>query len=157
MPNTPVLDQNISLYLSGYTDGEGSFCISFSPRNKLLTKLEVRPSFSVSQNGDRKEVLILFQQYFKCGTIRPDRSDKTLKFEVRSLKLLMENIIPHFRKYPLISSKQRDFDKFAKVCEMMKENKHRNLITLKEIIFIACTMNSSGIRKYNREQLLRLV
>ena len=40
-------------YLSGYTDGEGSFIISFSPREKLKVGIEVRPSFAVAQRKDR--------------------------------------------------------------------------------------------------------
>ena len=64
MPKTPAPNKDfIGQYLSGYADGEGSFCISFSPRPKLKTSLEVRPSFSVSQNGDRQEVLEIFQAY----------------------------------------------------------------------------------------------
>jgi LAGLIDADG DNA endonuclease family protein len=67
-------------YFAGFVDGEGCFTVSFSPRSKLLIGWEVRPSFSVSQNADRSEVLVLMQQYFGCGSIRPDRSDKTLKY-----------------------------------------------------------------------------
>ena len=51
---------------------------------------------SVSQNGDRSEVLLAIQDYFGCGTLRPDRSDKTLKWEVRSLPLISSDVIPHF-------------------------------------------------------------
>ena len=47
----------IASYISGYVDGEGCFTISYSPRIKLRTGWEVRPSFSVSQNADRSEVL----------------------------------------------------------------------------------------------------
>ncbi len=157
MSNTPVLDQNIGWYLSGYADGEGSFCISFSLRSKLRAYIEVRPSFSVSQNSDRKEVLELFQTYFDCGTIRPDRSDKTVKYEVRSLRFLVERIIPHFRKYPLKSSKQRDFEKFAVVCELMERGEHRKKESLKQIVKLASGMNIGGIRKYSKEYLLHLV
>ena len=78
------------------------------PRPTLLVGWEVRPSLSVSQNADRSEVLLLIQRYFDCGTIRPDRSDRTLKWEVRRLPYLIERIIPHFRTYPMLSSKQRD-------------------------------------------------
>jgi len=53
---------------------------------------------------------------FKCGFIRRDFSDKTLKYEVRSLDDLIRNIIPHFEKYPLVSEKQNDFEFFKKVC-----------------------------------------
>ena len=157
MPNTPVLDQNIGWYLSGYADGEGSFCVSFSPREKLLAKLEVRPSFSVSQNGDRKEVLELFQAYFQCGTIRPDRSDKTLKYEVRSLQFLIEKIIPHFRMFRLLSNKKLDFERFARICELMLARKHREKEFLREIVEIACEMNSKEMRRYKKEQLLCLI
>jgi hypothetical protein len=47
----------VSAYISGYADGEGCFTVSISPRAKLLVGWEVRPSFCVSQDGDRAEVL----------------------------------------------------------------------------------------------------
>ena len=55
--NTPAGLMDISSYISGYVDGEGCFTVSFSPRSKLRVGWEVRPSFSVSQNADRSEVL----------------------------------------------------------------------------------------------------
>jgi LAGLIDADG endonuclease len=58
-------------YISGYVDGEGCFNVSIASRPTLLVGLEVRPSLSVSQNGDRSEVLLLMQRYFACGTLRP--------------------------------------------------------------------------------------
>src|ERR687895_176957 len=76
----------LSAYISGFVDGEGCFTVSISPRAKLLVGWEVRPSFSVSQNGDRAEVIHALQAYFGCGSIRPDRSDKTLKWETRRLE-----------------------------------------------------------------------
>src|SRR5437763_1348147 len=63
----------LSAYISGYADGEGCFTVSISPRAKLLVGWEVRPSFSVSQNGDRAEVLHALQAYFVCGRFRPAR------------------------------------------------------------------------------------
>ena len=92
-------------YISGYVDGEGCFTVSISPRPTILVGWEVRPSLSVSRNGDRSEVLLEIQHYFDCGTLRPDRSDRTLKWEVRSLPLLVARTTPHFRRYPLLSGK----------------------------------------------------
>jgi len=85
----------LSAYISGYADGEGCFTVSFSPRANLLVGWEVRPSFSVSQNGDRAEVLHALEAHFGCGSIRPDRSDKTLKWETRRLEDLLGRVIPH--------------------------------------------------------------
>lgn len=151
MSNTSV-SQDVYWYLSGYADGEGSFCVSFSPRSRLRSKLEVRPSFSVSQNSDRSEVLKLFQKVLDCGYIRPDRSDKTLKFEVRSLKELNEKVIPFFKTYQLKSSKRNDFSLFSKVCQMMAGDKN-----LKKIVNLALKMNTSGIRKYDKQKLLSIL
>lgn len=156
MPNTSV-PQEIGWYLSGYTDGEGSFCVSFSPRRKLRIGLEVRPSFSVSQNSDRSEVLNLFQQTLGCGTIRPDRSDKTFKFEIRSLNDLIEKVVPFFRRFPLKSSKNRDFELFAQVCLMMNKGGQREVSVLKEIIQLAVQMNTSGKRKYQAQELFNFL
>jgi hypothetical protein len=84
----------------------------------------VRPSISVSQNEDRSEVLREIQKYFACGTLRPDRSDRTLKWETRSLPLINERVVPHFKRYPLLSGKQKDFDLFADICERMQRREH---------------------------------
>jgi hypothetical protein len=103
-------ETHLPSYISGYFDGEGCFSVALSPRTKLRVGWEVRPSVSVSQNGDRAEVLWEIQKYFECGAIRPDRSDQTLKWEVRNYALLRSRVLPHFRQFPLRSSKQRDVE-----------------------------------------------
>jgi hypothetical protein len=145
----------LASYLSGYVDGEGCFNISLSPRPTLLVGWEVRPSFSVSQNGDRAEVLTLLLNYFGCGTIRPDRSDKTLKWEIRSLPPILDRILPHFRRHPLLSSKQKDFEHFARICEAMARGEHRTVGGLNEIVRHAGEMNPSGKRRYLPVQVLQ--
>jgi hypothetical protein len=108
----------LSAYISGYVDGEGCFTVSISPRAKLAVGWEVRPSLSVSQNGDRAEVLHEIQAYFGCGSIRPDRSDRTLKWETRRLDDLLARVIPHFETWPLPSGKRRDFECLAAVWQI---------------------------------------
>jgi hypothetical protein len=142
-------------YISGYVDGEGCFTVSISPRPTLIVGWEVRPSLSVSQNGDRSEVLLELQRYFGCGSVRPDRSDRTLKWEVRSLPLILERVIPHFRTYPLQSGKQRDFELFARICERMAEEKHRRFDGLQEIVRLAGQMNPSGKRRFMPESIIQ--
>jgi hypothetical protein len=147
----------LSAYISGYADGEGCFTVSISPRAKLVVGWEVRPSFSVSQNGDRAEVLHAIQAYFGCGSIRPDRSDKTLKWETRRLEDLLGRVIPHFRAWPLMSGKQRDFEQFAAVCELMAEGAHRTREGLIRIVELARVMNPSGRRRYDAEAVLAML
>src|SRR5215469_9240150 len=150
----PSSREFLSAYISGYVDGEGCFTVSISPRAKLLVGWEVRPSLSVSQNGDRAEVLHAIQAYSGCGSIRPDRSDKTLKWETRRLEDILEPVISHFEAHPLLSGKRYDFERFASVCRMMAGGAHRSRDGLIEIVELARVMNPSGKRRYSAEEIL---
>ena len=152
--NTPALKRDLANYFSGYVDGEGCFSVSFSKRPKLLVGWEVKPSFCVGQNYDRREVLDLMHQYFGCGHIRRDWGDRTLKYEVRKLDDLIKKVIPHFKKYPLKSAKQKDFLQFAEICEQINKLEHRKRHTLRKIMRNAYTMNGSGKRKRSLAVLL---
>ena len=145
---------NLGSYLSGFADGEGSFCVYFSPRSRMTLGWEVRPSFSVGQNTSRPEVLNLFLKYFKCGSLRPNRGDNTVKFEIRSLKPLLEVVIPHFRKYPLLSSKCKDFEKFVVICNLLSKNQHLTNNGFIKIVDLAFGMNGFGARRYTKENIL---
>ena len=152
--NTQALN-NIAHYISGYVDGEGCFCVSFSyrPRN-IKVGWEIRPSFAVGQNYDRREVLDLMQRYFKCGFMRRDYGDKTLKFEVRKIDDLLEKVIPHFEKYPIRSAKQKDFLLFADICRKIKDQRHLDSDGVKDIIKLSYLMNGSGKRKYSLKDMI---
>lgn len=147
-------NHDLGSYISGYIDGEGCFTASISPRPTLLVGWEVRPSLSVSQNGDRAEVLLLIQEHFGCGTIRPDRSDRTLKWEIRSLTPIRSSVIPHFRMYPMFSGKQRDFERFADICELMARGAHCHRSGLREIVRLTAGMNPSGRRTYTSAEII---
>jgi hypothetical protein len=146
---------DVPSYISGYVDGEGCFTVSISPRPTLLVGWEVRPSISVSQNGDRSEVLLMIQRYFGCGTLRPDRSDRTLKWEVRSLPPIVSVVVPDFRRYPLQSGKRCDFELFADICQRMIRGDHRITAGLREIVQLAVRMNPSGKRRYDGATVLK--
>ena len=117
----------------------------------------MRPSLSVSQNGDRAEVLHALQAHFGCGSIRPDRSDRTLKWETRRLEDLLERVIPHFVAYPLLSGKRLDFECFAAICWMMAECAQRRRDGLIQIVKLAREMNPSGKRRYDAEATLAML
>lgn len=153
MPALKCEGRNFAEYISGYVDGEGCFAISFSKRPKLIVGWETKPSFSVSQNHDRAEVLYAMQEYFGAGHIRRDFSDRTLKFEIRRLDDLIEKVIPHFEKYPLLSAKQKDFLLFRKICFLMKKEEHKIMQGLERITAIAFQMNASGRRRYTHNDI----
>ena len=145
---------DVDSYISGFVDGEGCFCVSFQPSSRHRLGWEVRPSFSVSQNHDRAQLLYLIQKRWECGFIRPDRSDNTLKFEVRNTRDLVEKVLPRFREYPLMSSKQEDVEHFEEVCMLIRKGEHRTVEGLARIVEVAMRMNSSGKRKYSGSEIL---
>jgi hypothetical protein len=105
-------------------------------------------------NGDRAEVLQLIQAHFGCGSIRPDRSDKTLKWETRRLEDILGRVIPHFERHPLLSGKRFDFERFAAVCQSMAGGEHRTTTGLIRIVELVAGMNPSGRRRYEAEVIL---
>lgn len=145
---------DVHSYISDFVDGEGCFCVSFVPSKRHRFGWEVRPSFSVSQNGDRSELLYEMQELWGCGHIRPDRSDKTLKFEVRSIADLVTKVVPHFQAFPLRSSKQRDVELFGSVCQLVYDRHHLEYEGMKAIVELAMRMNPSGKRKYSGSEII---
>lgn len=96
---------------------------------------------------------MLFREYFQCGTIRPDRSDYTVKYEVRSVDDLVKKIIPHFEKYPMISSKNSTFIKFAEICRRMSSQEHLTEKGFNEIIQLSLAINPSSRKKFPRSKI----
>lgn len=141
-------------YVSGFFDGEGCFTVSISPRATLKVGWEVRPSVSVSQNEDRSQVLHLIMGYLGCGSIRRDTSDRTVKWEVRSLQQLRRHVIPHFEEWPLLSSKQDDVDLFIAVCDRIEKQEHLQPGGLIEIVSMARRMNPSGKRRFDPDVII---
>jgi hypothetical protein len=154
---TSKLSMDFAWYITGFVDGEGCFCISFTKRDKLKTGIEVRPSFSIGQNKRSLPVLERTQSYFGCGSIRFSRRDQTYKYEIRSLDEIRKRILPHFKKYPLQTRKLEDFATFSWICDEIAASRHLNKSGLVAIIDRAYTMNESGKRKYTKQELLKIV
>lgn len=146
-----------SWYITGFADGEGCFSVSFNRRAKLKTGIEVRPSFSIAQNKRSLQVLKDIHTYFGCGAIRFSKHDQMYQYEVRSISDLQKRIIPHFKKYPLQTSKARDFEIFTEVCELINQSKHLNSDYLEQIIRKSYLMNEPGTRRNTQEDLLKIL
>ena len=144
-------------FVTGLVDGEGCFSVSFTLCKRLKLGIETRPSFSLSLNRRDLALIKELSAYFQCGGIRYSKSDSTYKYEVRSIKDLVKHIIPHFQKYPLHGVKRNDFERFEQICFMVRANFHLNKEQLLNIVDLACGMNPSGKRKYNKSELLRVL
>ena len=53
-----------------------------------------------------------------------------------------------------MSSKQRDFETFATICRLLEGRKHLSRDGLREIASLAVTMNPSGKRRFQLNELI---
>jgi hypothetical protein len=127
--------------------------VTFNRSKRHSFGWDIRPSFSVSQNRDRAEVLHLLRATLGCGWIRPDRSDRTLKYEVRRISDLVQRVIPHFERYPLLSRKAVEFDAFAIICRMMLRREHLTQMGFLRIAELAGNLNALSKKRYPRSEI----
>jgi hypothetical protein len=144
-------------WVTGFSDAKGCFSISFTKRPYRKVKLEIRPSFSVTQLAKSKQTLEYLRGFFNCGAIRYSKRDVMFKYEVRSIEDLVTKIIPHFKNFPLCTNKAEDFKSFQKICELVYSHHHVAEDQLRVILKLAFSMNSPGKGKYSYENLLKLI
>ena len=142
-------------YVSGFTDGEGSFHVALYRDPRMKSRIKIIPEFHVSQLDKSKKVLEELVEFFECGYLkenhRTNPKDKTFVYVVRDREDLLNKIIPFYEKYRLRTEKFGDFTTFAKIVRMMEKGLHNTDSGTKEIVSLAYTMNGGG--RYRRVKL----
>ena len=142
----------IGYYLAGFTDGEGSFNVSFRPRQDYQIPWKVSVTFNVSQKD--QVILALFKKHLGCGTMR-NRGDGVWYYEVNNLNAIVENVIPFFERFPFLSAKKkRDFSKFKQIVVLIQSKAHLSEEGIKKILDIRSDMNDGGKRRYQHHEIL---
>ena len=145
--NFSKISPQIGYYLVGFTDGEGSFHISFRPRDdyKMLWKISL--CFNISQKD--KVILALFKKHLQCGSLR-NRVDGIWYYKVNNFTAIVQNIIPFFQKYGFLSAKKKnDFAKFRQVAKLIEAKDHLTKEGIKKILELREQMNNGGKHKYS--------
>lgn len=147
---------DIGHYLAGFTDGEGSFNVSFRKRGDYAMPWKVSLCFNVSQRD--QTVLNVFKERLNCGTMRT-RADGVWYYEVNNFTAIVENVIPFFDRFGFLSAKkQRDFAKFKQIAQLIQEGRHLSKEGIDEILAIRRDMNDGGAmrRKYSDDSIVEL-
>lgn len=100
-----AIPPRIGYYLAGFADGEGSFNVSFRPRNDYAIPWKVSLCFNISQKD--KVILTLYKKHLKCGTLR-GRPDGVWYYEVNNFRAIVENVIPFFDRFGFLSAKRKE-------------------------------------------------
>ena len=146
------IDPRFGWYLAGFADGEGSFNVSFRPREDYQAAWKVSLCFNVSQK--ERVILALFKKHLECGTMR-QRKDGIWYFEVNTLGAIVDHVIPFFTKFGFLSAKKkRDFSKFKQLAKLLQDGRHLTREGIEEIVEIRRDMNDGGKRRYSDEEIL---
>jgi hypothetical protein len=151
-------------WVIGFVDGEGCFSIGFvrqhdrPGRRGYRTGFQVSHEFAVTQGASGVACLKSLREYFGVGEIIPNKRydnhrEHMFRYVVRRRSDLLEAVIPFFRRYPMRSPKQQNFQKFARCVELISIGRHKSAEGLIEIAEIAQTMN----RKKSRHELIRIL
>jgi hypothetical protein len=151
-------------WVIGFVDGEGCFSIGFvrqpdrAGRRGYRTGFQVSHEFAVTQGASGVACLESLREYFGVGDIVPNKRydnhrEHMFRYVVRRRSDLLETVIPFFKKYPMRSPKQQNFQKFARCVELISVGRHKSAEGLIEIAEIAQTMN----RKKSRHELIRIL
>jgi hypothetical protein len=131
--------------LSGITDGDGSFQITIqNQEGKGLTGFKPFLEFKISQKEHSIKMLEEVKNFFNCGKIIIDnRKSGTLKFVVTNINDILTKIIPHFEKFPLVTSKYLNFLDFKFAAFIMAEKKHYKIDGIEELRKLKLYMNNN--------------
>ena len=154
-------DEGLCQYIAGFVDGEGSFHVAVQRSRFTRVGIQVIPEFHVSQNRERAEVLELILRVLGCGYIKtnhPGNSrDQTVVLVVRNRQDLVERVMPFFERFPLRSSKQREFQTFATIVRAMEHGEHLTKKGMTQILKQAFAMNGGRYRKRRLQDHLNVM
>lgn len=141
--------ENLNFFLSGFTEGEGSFNVSLRKKVDYKVNWQVVMSFNVSQKDPT--ILKILKDQLGCGIIKLRKKDNLHSFDVTTPTDLIEKVMPFFKKYPVLSeSKKRNFAIFCEIASLMKMGDHKNLSGLRKILELREKLNQGKgrTRKY---------
>ena len=133
-------------WVVGFVDGEGCFSCSIYRNHEMTLGWQVRPSFDVVQGQSSRDALDELVRFFGCGKIfrnrrRDNHREDLLRYNVYRLEDLRQKIVPFFASNPLHTSKRDNFEKFARIIELMTMGRHLSVAGVVEIAKITETMN----------------
>lgn len=112
-------------FVTGFVDAEGSFSMSIFKSKTAAIGWTIEPSFIITLHKKDIELLNKIQSFFGVGIVST-WGDKDARYRVRSKNSLLV-IISHFNKYPLQTTKAKNFIIFRSILDLMIKKGHVNI------------------------------
>ena len=147
--------ERLSLWISGFVDGEGCFHVSLNKMQKMNLGFQVLPEFRVVQHKRDLAVLYSLQNHFGFGKVCRNHGDR-FEYRVRGHNNL-KKIVCFFETYPLMTTKQINFRLFAYVVYLMDNKKHLSIDGVDLIRTITTVMNRKSLESSETTRQTRVL
>ncbi len=127
------------LWVTGFVDGEGCFCVIISKSKKLKVGWRVRVYFYIGLHVKDRALLEAIKNFFDVGNIY-SATESLIRYQVNSFKDI-KVIISYFEKYKLITNNRADFMLFKEVYNLMLNKEHLTTDGLHKIVAIRASIN----------------
>jgi hypothetical protein len=129
-------------FLTGFTDGDGSFSILVSKDTKGKLLCKVQPVFTIGLHPKDLPLLEKIQKSLGgVGKINVRKDGSGVHYIVSSTKDLINQVIPHFDNYPLVSKKKADYELFKEIVLLIKNKEHLTNHGLSKIMSLKASLN----------------
>lgn len=151
IPNT----ESSKWFISGFVDGEGSFCLNIKNRINVKYGFRIEPAFYVYQHEKNKWFLEEIMKVFGCGSIHRKTSPYSVyTYQISGINPCYERVIPFFETYPL-KTKLKAFSIFRDAIVMMKNKQHLSPKGMLKLLDYSYEMNQMGKgKKWEKKELV---
>lgn len=142
-------------WITGFVDAEGCFTITITKDTKYKLGWRITSSFQVKLHV-RDRILILGIKSFFNNIGRTWENKDLIYYAVNDIKDILNIIIPHFDKYPLITQKQSDFLIWKEIILLINNKEHLNSKGLNKILSLRASLNK-GLSKKLKESFPTII
>ncbi len=140
-------------WIVGFVDGEGCFHVAINNLPKMTLGWQVLPEFRVVQHKRDEQILKNLKSFFGFGSVVKNHEDR-MEFRVRGLENL-NNLIQFFKTNSLKTSKQKSFEIFSEIIDLMNKKQHLTKEGLQRIAKLASNMNRKVLRNLESPETIR--
>lgn len=133
-------------WVSGFVAGDGGFSIYVRPAKDYALLEKVYYRFHIAQHIKDQELMKLFVKFFDCGVVAVRSNLSRCDFIVQDALSILDKVLPHFDRYPLLNLKQEDYICFKECMTILKLKKHLTQQGLKKIKELNLEMNSNRLK-----------
>ena len=129
-------------WITGFSDAESIFVVRIQKNMSRLLGIRILPIYSIELHIRDIDTLHKIKEFFNVGSVivRIRDGKSTAIYSVKSIQDIVTVIIPHFKKFSLLTQKQADFILFQQAVNLIYNKKHLTEQGIHEILSIRASM-----------------